>query len=136
MRCLLLASFFLANSALGTSVTCPTGTDVTVKPEDISVESHRAGDLQRLSNIFIPAVYKERELFQVEFATGEWKFDSKGKETQAPVVSGELKIRDFNKRKMVQLYTTEETPIVHLFIRYGDLCGYTMVYDHTHNKRL
>lgn len=124
----------LSANSFATDVACPEDTVGYLKPEGITVEWHSASDLQRFANIFVPKKYKDHDLFNVEFQAGEWKFGDVGREEEAPLLSGQLQVRTFKDKSMVQLFTTAKTPKITLFIRYGDLCGYTMVYEYTHNK--
>ena len=134
MKFFTLLIVFLSVNAFATDAACPEETQGYLQPEGITVELNSAGKLQDFANIFLPEKYKDRNLFQVEFQAGVWEFDERGRERKAPLLSGQLQVRKFKGKNMVQLFTSENSPAVSLFIRYGDLCGYTMVYEHTHNN--
>jgi hypothetical protein len=129
----ILIALFSSNS-FATSAACPKDSEGYFPSEGVTVEWHSAGEIQKFANIFLPAQYKSRDLFQVEFQAGDWKYNDNDREEEAPLLSGQLQVREFKGKSMVQLFTTANTPKITLFIRYGDLCGYTMLYEHTHNK--
>ena len=120
--------------AFSLSVTCPKGFPQDVSSESVSTEWHSQGKLESFANVFLLREYEGRELYDVSLLLAEYAFDAKGEEINAPILTASLNVREFKEKPMVQVFVSKETPKATLLIQYGELCGYAMSYELTHNN--
>jgi len=74
----------------------------------MSIEWHSDGNLKDFANIFLLKKYDGRKLYDVSLYLGECKFDSKGEEVKAPLLTTSLKVREFKDKPMFRSLTPKK----------------------------
>ena len=121
-----LLSLILSLPAFGVEVPCPEAQVRYVDVKGIEVSYDKSSDLQFMVSVKLNPVYHGSALYSVTFIQGEWVYEKPGIEIASPELSVNLNVRDFDDRKLVQLFLGEEKTNRELLVQYGEHCSYVM----------
>lgn len=119
-------SLILSRSALGIEMPCAETQVRYVDVEGVNISYEKSSDLQSMVNVKLKPNYHGSDLYSVVFVQGEWGYDKSGNEVASPELSVNLNVRDFDDRKLVQLFLGEKNINRELLVQYGEHCSFVM----------